>query len=89
MKPATPRRYQSIWEAIKAAPVGKEVPVKCHATASKTLRQAVLKEKSLETASKKKLGMRYAGKLEIREAPAVPTGYVIIFFKLSWDGQRL
>lgn len=89
MQPAKPRQYQSIWEAIKAAPVGKEVPVKCHATASKTLRQAVLKEKSMETASRKQLGMRYAGKLEIREAPAVPHGYVILFFKLQWDGTRL
>lgn len=89
MQPTKPRQYQSIWEAIKAAPVGKEVPVKCHATASKTVRQAVLKEKSRETASRKQLGMRYAGKLEIREEPAVPNGYVILFFKLSWDGTRL
>ena len=89
MNTPKPRQYQSSWEAIKKVPVGTELPVKCHATASKTLRQAVLKEKSLETATKKKLGMRFAGKLEIREAPAVPNGYVIVFFKLSWDGTRL
>ena len=83
-----PRKYQKIWEAIKSAPVGKEVQVKVHATAAKTLRQAVLKEKSIETAPRKQLGMMDAGKLEIREEEATPTGYVIVFFKLTWDGTR-
>lgn len=83
------RKYQPIWEQIKATPVGTEVPVKCHATMVATLRQAVLKEKSLETSQAKKLGMPYAGKLEIREEKAFPTGYVIVFFKLQWDGRRL
>ena len=90
MQQAKPRQYQSIWEAIKKAPVGKEVPVKCHGTANKTVRQAVLKEKSRETASRKQLGMRFAGKLEIREEVAgAPNGYVILFFRLQWDGTRL
>jgi len=87
--PIKPRQYQPIWNAIKTAPVGEEVQVKIHGTASKTLRQAVLKEKSIETAARKKLGMRFAGKLEIRELPCYPNGYVIVFFKLSWDGTRL
>lgn len=84
-----PRQYERIWHAIKDADVGKEVPVKCHATAAKTVRQAVLKEKSAETASRKKLGMPFAGKLSIREEPCKPHGYVILFFKLQWDGTRL
>lgn len=83
------RKYYSIWEAIKKAPIGTEVQVKCHATAAKTLRQAVLKEKSIETSAAKKLGMPYAGELEIRESAATPTGYMVVFFKLQWDGRRL
>jgi hypothetical protein len=85
------RRYEPIWHAIKAAKVGTEVPVKVHGTAAKTLRQAVLKEKSIETAQRKKLGLPFAGNLEIREVTegVVPTGYCIIYFKLSWDGTRL
>lgn len=89
MIPAKSRQYQPIWEAIKVAPVGKETPVKCHATASRTLKQAVFKEKSRETASRRALGMRFAGKLEVREEPAKPHGYVVVFFRLQWDGSRL
>jgi hypothetical protein len=86
-----PRKYESIWLAIKTAPVGEEVPVKVHGTAVRTLRQAVLKEKSMETAGRKRLGMRFAGKLEIREVTdgVHPHGYAIVYFKLSWDGSRL
>ena len=85
------RRYQSIWEKIKSVPVGTEVPVKCHATAAKTLKKAVIKEKSEETAAKKKLGMLTVGNLEIREVSegVKPTGYVIIYFKKSWGGNLL
>lgn len=83
------RQYQPIWEAIKKVPVGKEVQVKCHISAKKTLRQAVLKEKSRETALRKKLGERYAGNLEIRELPAKQADYILIAFKLSWDGTRI
>jgi hypothetical protein len=84
-----PRKYKKIWDAIKQVKVGQEVPVRVHKTAAKTLRQAVLKEKSMETAPKKQLGMRYAGKLEIREEPVPNTDTVIVYFKLSWDGTRL
>jgi hypothetical protein len=85
----TKRKYQSIWEAIKTAPVKTGVQVKCHGTASKTLRQGVLKEKSAETAVAKRLGIAHAGKLEITEQTATPSGYVIVTFKLQWDGRRL
>lgn len=85
------RRYEPIWKAIKDAKVGVEIPVKVHGTAAKTLRQAVLKEKSIETAQRRKLGLPFAGKLEIREdhEGVNPSGYCIIYFKLSWDGTRL
>jgi hypothetical protein len=85
------RKYQPIWEAIKKADVGTEVPIKCHGTAVNTLRQAVLKEKSRETAARRRLGMRFAGNLEIRVVTegVVPTGYALVYFKLSWDGTRL
>jgi len=89
-----PRKYQPIWESIKAVKVGQEVPVRCHESSVNTLKNAVLKEKSLETASKKKLGMPFAGNLEIRIVKAsreneIPKGFVVIYFKLSWDGSRL
>jgi hypothetical protein len=85
------RKYEPIWDAIKSQPVGKELPVKVHGTAVRTLKQAVLKEKSIETAARKRLGMRFAGKLEIRIVTegVTPTGYAIVYFKLSWDGTRL
>jgi len=85
------RQYESIWLAIRNAPTGTVTAVKIHATASKTLRQAVFKEKSLETSQRKKLGMRFAGKLEVTEQleGVVPHGYVILNFKLSWDGTKL
>ena len=85
----TLRKYQSIWKAIKEAPVAIGVQVKCHGTASKTLRQGVLKEKSIETSVTKKLGLPHAGRLEITEEVATPSGYVIVLFKLQWDGRRL
>ena len=83
------RKYQPIWEAVKTADVGTEVQVKCHGTAVTTLQQAVFKEKSIETASRKKLGMRFAGKLRVRVVAAQPSGYAIVFFKLEWDGTKL
>ena len=83
------RRYFVIWDAISKAPVGKKVSVRAHQSAAATLIQAVSKEKSRETAEKKKLGMPFAGKLVIeREAPDV-AGYVTIHFSLEWDGRRL
>jgi len=83
------RKYESIWTAIKAVDVGKEVGVKCHATAVTTLIHAVEKEKSRETAIRKKLGLRYAGKMRERTEEAQPSGYVIVFFKLEFDGTRI
>lgn len=85
------RKYQPIWESIKAVDPGTEVAVKVHGTAEKTLRQAVLKEKSRETAIRKKLQMPRAGKLEIRvQTDGVnPNGYVIVYFKLDWDMRKL
>lgn len=84
-----PRKYAAIWQQLKKVPVGQEVPVKCHATMVKTLKQAVMKEKSRETADLKRIGEMYAGKMEIRVEAAAPTGYVIVFFKLQWDGTRI
>jgi hypothetical protein len=85
----TLRKYQSIWKAIKDAPLTTGVQVKCHGTASKTLRQGVLKEKSIETSIARKLGIPRAGRLEITEEEATPSGYVIVWFKLQWDGRKL
>lgn len=85
-----PRRYQPIWEMISKLPVGEETPVRVHHTAAKTLIQAVSKEKSRETASKKQLGMRFAGKLAIRETVCPKDEeFRVIYFQLEWDGRRL
>lgn len=84
-----PRKYHAIWQAIKTADVSVGVEVKCHWTAVKTLKQAVFKEKSMETAQRKKVGMLYAGKLDVTERPAKDPDYVIVCFKLQWDGTRL
>lgn len=85
------RKYEPIWEQIKLAPVKDGVQVKVHGTFVRTLKQAVLKEKSIETAARKRLGMTFAGKLEITVITegVQPHGYAIVHFKLSWDGTRL
>lgn len=86
-----PRKYQGIWEQIKNVDVGKEVPVKVHGTFVRTLKQAVLKEKSIETSARRRLGLLHAGRLEIRVVTkdVKPAGYAIVYFKLSWDGTRI
>jgi hypothetical protein len=83
------RRYEAIWENLKKIPVGQEVQVKCHATFVNTLKQAVMKEKSRETALREKLGMEAAGKMQIRTEPAQPSGFVCVFFKLTWDESKI
>jgi hypothetical protein len=85
------RRYEAIWQAIKAAKVGTEVPVKVHGTAAKTLRSGVWKEKSRETATRKKVGLPYAGRLVIREVTegVHPHGYCILYFKVEFDGTKI
>ena len=85
-----PRQYEPIWEGIKKLPVGKELPIRIHTSSLARLKKAVLKEKSRETAARKRLGMRFAGDLEIRvETCDKDKTYSIIYFKLSWDGTRL
>jgi hypothetical protein len=85
-----PRKYAAIWDAISAAEVGKIVSVRVHETAAKTVRQAVCKEKSRETAERKRLGMFAAGKLIITETPDKKDAeFVILNFSLEWDGRRL
>lgn len=89
-KPTPKRRYQIIWEAISTAKVGVKVPVRVHESAVATLIQAVSKEKSRETASKKQLGMRHAGKLVVDRGKEVDAnGCIIVQFSLEWDGRRL
>jgi hypothetical protein len=84
------RKYTAIWAAIKAAPVSRGVEVKVHESAVKTLIQAVKKEKTVETAQRKKIGMRFVGNLEILQKPAAnASGYIIVTFKKSWDGTQL
>lgn len=88
------RMYESIWKQLKAVDVGIPVAVKIHASASRRLIQAVKKEKTIETAQKKKLGMRFAGKMDIDICACEVTDkdfktHVIVKFTLTWDGQRL
>lgn len=84
------RKYITIWKAIKVAKVGDFVPVRVHETAVATLIQAVKKIKTEEVADKKKLGMRAAGKLIIKqERDEKKAEHVIVKFALEWDGERL
>lgn len=83
------RRYQSIWAAISTANVGAPVIVTVHYSAVKTLRQAVSKEKSRETAIKRKLGLPFAGKLIVKESEPDSSGRVKIEFRLDYDNRRL
>lgn len=81
------RKYTPIWKAIKAAKTNEEVKIKCRTAFAATLRQGVMKEKSRETAQRKKLGLPYAGKLIIRTEAAGDA--VAIYFKLDWDGTKI
>lgn len=84
------RKYAPIWKAIKAAKVGEPVAVRVHESAVRTLVQAVKKEKTREVATKKKLGMRFAGNLIIlQEEDTKKAGYFVVKFTLDWDGERL
>lgn len=86
----TGRRYESIWKAISAAKVGAPVQIRVHTSAARTLIQAVCKEKSRETAIKRRLGMPFAGKLIIDRPTATDDqGFVVISFSLDWDGRQL
>lgn len=88
--PSPTRRYQGIWLELSKVPVGKPVSVRVHKSAAQTVRQGVCKEKSIETAVSRKLGMWHAGKMEISEMPDPKNPhYVIISFTLSWDGRRI
>lgn len=92
---AQTRKYQPIWEAISKAKVGDVTSVRVHETAVATLIQAVSKEKSRETAERKRLGMSFAGKLVVRQEPEKDkktereTGWIIVRFSLEWDGRKL
>lgn len=84
------RMYQKIWDAIKASKVGDQTSVRIHRTAEARLIQAVKKEKTIETAQKKKLGMPFAGPLAIEViADKNSEEHVIINFSLEWDGNKL
>lgn len=88
-KTPSERRYAKIWKAISAADVGKPVQVRVHHSAAKTLIQAVMKEKSRETAMLSKLDMLRAGKLEITRGAIQIDGYQIITFVLPVDGRKI
>ena len=83
------RKYESIWLRIKEVPVSTIVEVKIHKSHADTLRRGVWKEKTRETGIRKKLGMRFAGRLEINQRPVPGTDSVILSFALSWDGTRI
>lgn len=84
------RRYEPVWKQLSETPVGQFVKVRVHESAAVTFRQAISKEKSRETAEKKKLGMRFAGKMVITsEAEEGNPGYLIFTLSLEWDGRRL
>lgn len=86
------RQYERIWLAIKKVDTGTEVPIRVHATAKRRLIQAVKLEKTKEVATKKKIGMLRQGPLAIRvttDSIKNDASFVIIYFKLHWDGTKL
>jgi hypothetical protein len=83
------RKYLPVWQAISAAKVGEVVSIRVHHTAAATLIQAVSKEKSRETAEKKRLSMPFAGPLKIQKRKVDHAGYQIVEFSLQWDGRKL
>ena len=62
------RKYQPLWERIKAIPPGGSVSVIVHESFVKTLKLCLIKEKSLETRQRKALGLPYVGQLGIKES---------------------
>ena len=88
-QPIQKRKYAVIWETISATPVGQVTQVRVHKTAAATLIQAVSKEKSRETADKKRLGMPFAEPLKVATKEVDAAGYQIVEFSLEWDGRRL
>lgn len=85
------RQYESIWLAIKALPVGEELGVRVHITATKRVIQAVKLEKTKEVSVKKKVGLMRQGPLVIRQAEDTKgsSEYCTLHFKLAWDGTKL
>lgn len=83
------RKYEKIWTAISKASVAEPVQVRVHYSAAKTLIQAVLKEKSRETAIRAKLDMLRAGKLTVKRGEVQKDGYQIITFILPVDGRKI
>lgn len=91
MKAVKMRQYESIWLAIKALPVGKELAVRVHATAARRVIQAVKLEKTKEVSPRKKIGMMRQGNLVIRQAEDTKgsSEYATLYFSLAWDGTKL
>jgi hypothetical protein len=84
------RKYYPVWKAVSAADVGVPVQIRVHNTRVQTFKQAVCKEKTIETAIQKKLGMRFAGKLIFKLEPCpIKPDYSIVSISLEWDGRKL
>jgi molybdenum-dependent DNA-binding transcriptional regulator ModE len=82
--------YQSIWLRIKQVKMGEEVQVRIHTSVAARLIQAVRKEKTIETAAKKKLGMPYAGMLKVRRAIDTNNpNFEHIYFSIPYDWSKM
>lgn len=86
------RQYERIWQAVKTCELGEEVAVRIHASGEKRLIQAVRLEKTKEVAVKKKVGMLRQGPLLVRvttDTVKQDAAFIIVYFKLQWDGTKL
>lgn len=82
------REYQALWLEIARADAGAVVKVRCSASYSRRLIQAVRKEKSISNSTRKNFDMPRYGKL-LSTIDKVDNRVVIISFQLTYNGDQL
>lgn len=88
--PAKLRQYQGLWLEIAKAEADKPVSVKCHASFSRTIIQAVRKEKTAANMLRKNLNLPAYGKLHHVIEPLLDNrSRVKITFNLEYNGDML
>jgi hypothetical protein len=84
------REYQDLWLRIAAADSGTPVIVRCSKNYSKTLIQAVRKEKCIANNNRKNFDMPRYGTMHSEIKPVEDSKHhVQIFFTLTYNGDQL
>ncbi len=82
------REYQGLW--LKIAETTEVVVVRCHASFSRRLIQAVRKEKTAANTMRKNLDMPSYGRLQHKIEPILDSkGKVKISFWMTYNGDML